>query len=215
MLSMDSQEVTSGDVEMAEGNPPEVFVSALLQNPIRAQILELLDETPGMNKHQLATALDAHMTVVDFHVQRLVESRLLETRSGHNGRETLCFTTHNAGLWENPSTRVLFGRGAVRQVAMFVTDHPGADAQSTAEALSLSIYTVRRHLRTLEEFALVQRIRVERQVIYHAAPQLVSWVEGVGRKGRWGPDPSGWPTDQPSAPRDGAAVRPSPDRCAP
>lgn len=163
--------------------PPEAFVEALLRNPLRAEIMRLLDKTPGMNKHQLAMALDVHVNAVEFHVQRLSEAQLVETRPGWKGRETLCFTAENVALWENPATRVLFGRGPPREVARFLAEHPGADVQETAEALGISIHTVRRHLRTLESCDLVQRMRVDQQVIYHAEPELVSWLADVEKDG--------------------------------
>ncbi len=160
----------------------DAFVSALLRNPTRSKIMELLTKKPGMNKHQLAKALGMNLTGVKFHVQRLAEIGQVETRTGM-GRETLCFTADNIHLWDDRSTRILFGRGPPRDVAMYLAEHPGAGADQISDALDLSLHTVRRHIRALEECELVQRTRVDRKVIYQAEPSLMEWIEKVGRDG--------------------------------
>lgn len=162
--------------ESEHDHPRDAFASALLRNPTRRRIMRLLTEKPGMNKHQLAQALGINANTVKFHIERLEQIDQVETRAG-TGRETLCFTTHNIKLWDDRSTRVLFGRGPPRDVAMYLADHPGAGADEVSKALDLSLHTVRRHIRTLEEGELVQRIRVDRKVIYQAGPNLRKWIE--------------------------------------
>lgn len=159
---------------------PEGFVTLLLRNPARAAIIRLLRRRPGMNKHQLAKETGIHVNAVGFHVDRLVKAGLLEVRPGAKGREKLCFTPENVHLWENPATRALYGRGPARQVALYVAQNPGAGVKDACKMLEMSVHTVRRHIRELEEAELIQRMRIERQVVYHAEPQLISWAESVG-----------------------------------
>lgn len=158
-----------------------VFGDHLRRNGLRGRILEQLDRQPGMNRHQLAVALDAHVNSIIFHVGRLLDQKVLESRPGSKGRETLLFPAHLAHLWDNPSTRVLFGRGPPRELAEYIAKNPGSDSKQAAEALDLSIFSVRRHIRLLEENNLVERFRIEREVIYRAAPELTDWLRETAR----------------------------------
>lgn len=161
------------------GETPQPFRAALLRNPARREIRQLLEQTPGLNPHQIADALDMHQNAVDFHVGRLADANLLALRPGCDERERLCFTPDNVNLWDDPATRMLFGRGPPRRVALYLAEHPGTNARELADALGLSVPTVRRHIRTLESCDLVQRLHVDRRVIYHAEPRLTTWVETV------------------------------------
>lgn len=165
----------------AQKVPPPTFVEMLLKNPFRMKILRLLEQDPGMNKHQLAVVLGLRVGAIEFHVDRLVAAGLIETRPGP-GRETLCFRTQDATLWDDPATRMLYGRGPAKQVALFLAGHPGVGSQEVAETLDLSIHTVRRHLQLLQENELIQKMRVERQVVYHAEPTLLEWIEAAQKE---------------------------------
>ena len=167
---------------MAARRPvPDHFQEVLLRNATRQRIMDLLARSPGMNKHQLAQVLGINPHAVDFHVRRLVEYGLAETRPGPtNDREALCFTKDNVNLWDDESTRILFGRGVPRRVAAHLSKNPGANVVELSQALSLSVTTVRRHLRILQQAELVQQMRIHRDVIYHAEPELAAWIRMTG-----------------------------------
>jgi predicted transcriptional regulator len=156
---------------------PDHFRKALLRNPHRARIVALVTEHPGLNKHQISKRIGLHVNAIEFHMERLIQVGLIETRPAMIGRETLCFTPENIHVWEDPATRILFGRGPPRDVARYITENPGASVQEAADALGVSVHTVRRNLKTLQEVGLVQSLRVERQVLYHAEPALVAWLD--------------------------------------
>lgn len=160
----------------------ERFRSAILRNPHRRRILELLACRPGMNLRQLGRALGLSVTAVQFHIGRLERHGLVATRTGERRRETLCFKTEDVGLWENPETRPLFGQGTTRELAVYLASNPMASAAEVSEALDVSVYTVRRQIRTLEEHDLVHRLRVDREVLYHAASELEEWVDEIRRR---------------------------------
>ena len=160
--------------------PSKGYKKILLRNPLRNRILGLLESKPGMNIRQLAEALDVNVTAVRFHLQRLERAALVETRSNPQGRETLCFTSDNVSLWDNRCTRVLFGRSSPRQVALYLAQNPHARTREVADDLGVSVHTVRRHLRTLEDQELIQRLRVDRQVTFHAEPVLLDWAQTYG-----------------------------------
>lgn len=162
---------------------PKPLLDMLLRNPIRKQALEQLEENPGMNKRRLAQALGVSVSGLDFHLDRLEQAGLVITRASQSGRETLCFTPENVRLWDDPSTRMLFGTNAPIDVALYLTQRPCASAAEIAKELDVSVHTARRHLRNLEDQELVQRMRVDRQVYFHAEPRLKDWVENHGPAG--------------------------------
>jgi predicted transcriptional regulator len=159
---------------------PEEVLEALLRNPMRQQILELLENRPGMNKHQLALALGVRPNAVEFQLDRLTRAGLVARRPSENPQETLCFTRENVNLWDDESTRMLFGRSGPRDIAVYLAQHPRATVSDVSEALGVSVHTVRKHLRTLEDAELVQRLRVERQTWFHAEPTLRDWAKKAG-----------------------------------
>lgn len=154
-------------------------VGLLLENEARSEIIELLRQRPGMNRNQLAKKLGIHASAVGYHIRRLAAIDLVETRPATQGREQLCFATGDAHLWDDEGTRVLYGRGLPRKVAIYLVEHPGADVHEIARGLCESEHTVRRHLRTLQECELVARTQVRKRVHYHPESRLEQWVELV------------------------------------
>lgn len=167
-----------GDLEPSIGRR-ERFRSAILRNNHRVQILECLRCRPGMNLRQLGRALGLGVTSVQFHIGRLENHGLVATRTSEKGRETLCFRPDDVSLWDRPETRILFGRGPARDLAVHLAENPMTNVAAAAEAIGVSVYTVRRHIRVLEEHDLVERLRVNRDVLYHAEPELEEWVEEI------------------------------------
>lgn len=129
-----------------------------------------------MNNNQIAKALGLRPTLVIFHADRLEEVGLLERRAGWSGRETYLFTPENAHLWEEESTRLLYGRAPVRPVALYLADNPGAQTHEIAEVLGMSVRTAREHVRILHERGLVDRVQVEQWFEYYADESLVTWA---------------------------------------
>lgn len=160
---------------------PTSQVGMLLQNHTRSSIIKLLRERPGMNRNQLAKELGITPSAVGFHVERLVEAHIVETKPAPKGREMVCFTNENVHLWNDKATRVLYGRGLPRRVACYLVKHPGADVHQIAWALDEPEYTVRRHLMTLRGSELIARTQIKKNVYYHPQPRLEDWVESVGR----------------------------------
>lgn len=159
--------------------PPTRLVGLLLENEARSEIIEHLRERPGMNRNQLAKKFGIHASVVGYHIRRLATIGLVETRPATKGREQLCFATEDAHLWDDEPTRVLYGRGLPRRVAIYLVEHPGADVHEIARELCESEHTVRRHLRTLQECELVARAQVKKRVHYLPESRLEQWVELV------------------------------------
>lgn len=176
--------------ESATGVHPTTNESAhfLLGNPVRAKILAVLDAQPGLNKKQIARRLDLKVGDVEFHLHQLRRAGRLLLRRGR-GHETLCFTPDNVHLWDQGTTRVFFGRGSSRPVADYLAHNAGASVPQVAEALDISVHSVRRHIRILEDCKLVQRTRTSLEFHYHPEPKLMACIEQLGD--RWSPDGEG------------------------
>ena len=165
-----------------EDRLPEALRATLLLNKTRARIMGLLEANTGLNQHQLSRIMGVNVNTVRFHIRRLERQGFVETRGLPEVRERFCFTSENVRLWDNPSTRLLLGRGTTREVALYLVDNPAVSAEEIADALGISVYSVRRHIRALDENELVSRLRVERQVLYHAEAELLDWVEETRRR---------------------------------
>lgn len=155
---------------------PGFVQDELLEHPLRKGIIDALEKTPGMNKLQLCRELDTYPNLLNFHLNQLEEARLVVTRPGAQGNEVLCFLWEDAALWENPRTRVLFGRQPIRKVGLYLADNPGSKTRQIAKALEVSPVTVRHHLRTLRDHDLVDRYRAGRRFLYAASEDLTSWA---------------------------------------
>lgn len=178
---MGTSEATNlGNGEGSSGKVREAFQVSLLRHPLRRQILKILRERPGLNKNQLAKRLDIYPNQVDFHLRRMEKGDLVEMRPSARDSEILCFRVGDAGLWEDERTRILFGRRPLRQVGLYLADHPGTSSQKIAGALDVSTVTVRHHIRTLLDHDLATRWRIGRRFEYHPTEPLEAWVDEVG-----------------------------------
>lgn len=159
---------------------PDFVVEELLDHPYRRAIVEMVRERPGVNKHQIAQAVEVDPKVVDHHLAKLEDMGLVTTRSREEGKQVHCFAKGDEQVWEEASTRGLFGRSGAREVALFLADHPGAKTSEIAKALELSTTTVRHHLLGLREAGLVRQHQAGRAYLYDATGVLDDWVETVG-----------------------------------
>lgn len=177
--------------ELTEGQ------EALLDLPSRHELYEQITRTPGLNKNQLGGKLGMHATHLDFHLERLEEAGLIVTKPSAQEREILCFLTEDEGLWEDPDTRILFGRSSIREIGVYLGENPGAATTDAAEAVGLAAMTVRHHVRTLMDHDLVRRVRHGRQVEYYPTPELSRWTNELGDLYNlpWQPDEDRGPSD--------------------
>lgn len=158
----------------------QTFRDALLRHEVRGAIVDLLQNRPGMNKNQLSRELDIYVNLLDFHLNRLIKAGIVTTRPAAQGKEVLCFLPRDVHLWEDPDTRILFGRKPTRDVGLFLAENPGCTTKAVADALDCSPVTVRHHLRTLGDHGLVDKLRLSRRVIYQPEEKLRQWVQEIG-----------------------------------
>lgn len=135
-----------------------------------------------MNVSRLADAVDVVRDTAHFHVRRLEQAGIVVCKDGEKGNQRLCFLSWDEDLWRDPRTRILFGGKAPRNVAIAVLEEPGLSTTEVAEELGFSPRSARRHLKTLEEYGLVDRTRVGRAKEAHPRPPLERWREEVGER---------------------------------
>lgn len=154
-------------------------MDTLLENENRADLVEQLGRTPGLNMSVTARQMGVPHSTVRFHVQRLERGGILVTKDGQ-GNERLCFLKRHEHLWKNPKTRVLFGGDATRNVALYIAENPGATLEEIADAMGRAPQTIRHHLDVLEDHGLVDALRIESADRFHPEPALVEWYREVG-----------------------------------
>lgn len=146
----------------------------------RCKIVEAIKETPGMNKNQLRKELGIGMKILDHHLRELTHAELVLRRASAQGKEHLYFHPDDEELWENPRTRIMFGRCATRNVGLYISENPGATTKEIAEALGIAPVTVRHHLRTLRDHQIITSAKVGRSYEYHPLRELREWVDEHG-----------------------------------
>lgn len=169
----DTRDVEPLDVDLSR------VQARLLEDPTRQAIVAHLEQAPGLNVSQLRRRVGAARNTVEFHLRRLARADLVVTKRRDEGHEVLCFLATDASLWEREATRVLYGRRANRQVALFVAEHPGSSTRGIAEAVDREPVTVLHHLKTLREHGLVERLREGNEVTYFPSPTLARWIQDV------------------------------------
>lgn len=170
------------DQEDEDARLPEALRATLLLNETRSSILALLKAKPGLNRHQISKMLGVNANTVRFHVRRLERQDFVVTRKLPKVRETFCFLAEDAELWDDSVTRSLLGRETTRDIALFLVENLAVSAREIADALDISVFSVRRHIRALDDQDLVTRLRIDRQVLYHAEPDLVDWAEEAKKR---------------------------------
>lgn len=179
---------------MGPGDPPsdengpsddqelDAIQRALLRDETRRAIFELVARTPGLNKHQIATRAGIGHKLANHHLERLQAYDLIELVDGPREDEVVCFHAQDATLWEDESTRILYGRAPCRRVAMYVQANPGCTTDDLCQALDKRPRTVQEHLATLREWRLVQRVWLDRRAEYHPTDSLEAWAHAVGHR---------------------------------
>lgn len=162
-----------------EGRQLSSIQTSLLDDDVRSSIYTMVGERPGSNKNQLAKGLNIYHNHLDYHVSRLETHDLVVERPGGKG-DVIVFRTEDAHLWEDPKTRILYGRSPTRDVALYISQNPGTSSQEIADAHDASVNMARYHLRRLKDHDLLEMLNVGRRSEYHPAPALDEWVEGPG-----------------------------------
>lgn len=153
-----------------------------LEDERRRAIVDLLAQDPGPNKSQIARELEIPLSSVRHHLERLETVDLVVMRKSPRGREVICLLPYQLDLWEHPRTRILFGNSPVREVARAVVDAPGSTASTIGDAVGLSRSGAHRHLNTLRDHDLVDRVRLGPAYHHYPTAILERWAEEMDRR---------------------------------
>lgn len=156
------------------------FQRVLLEQPTRREIVDVLARLPGLNKNQLAQRLPVVRRTAVHHVDVLASADLLVVRPSERGREKLCFLHKHAHLWEDRSTRILYGQAPTRIVALYLVDTEPVTTDEIVQALEKTPAAVRTHLARLRERGLATKLRGARRSTHFATDQLRDWVKEWG-----------------------------------
>ncbi len=151
-----------------------------LEQPIRRQIYQKIGKEPGINWNQLQRALGISTGVLMHHISRLEEEELIVRLGGDDEREILHFHADDASLAADESTRMLFGSGATRRVALLILETPGITPEALSDAIGIGVPGVQYHLRKLEGRGLVHERSNEGKEVYEPTRSLEAWAEDVG-----------------------------------
>lgn len=175
-LPADGQQDAPGDEE----TPPDYVLDEWTELSNRAKMVEWVGRIPGINKNRLATVLGVDHGVITHHLCYLEPIGTIVTRTRKDGNEIHCFLPEDADLWENEHGRFLFGRSGPRALVLYLAENPGAKSQEIADALDLTVSTIRQHLRTLQDHGALERYSIGRTNLYDITEPLQDWVEAVG-----------------------------------
>lgn len=159
---------------------PLLFRLEALAHELRQELYDRVRKRPGLNKNLYACEMGIDRDLVDFHMRRLEELGLVVVKRSVRDSEGLCFAAEDRCLYENPDTRVLFGREGTREVAIYLAENPGTTTKEIADALHKAPTTIHHHLRALKGFELIDSLRLDRRVIYHPEETLADWVDAIG-----------------------------------
>lgn len=172
------------DDRSGPGKQARARAEPLLSQPTRGAIHELLSDTPGLNKSQVGRRVDEDPSLVDFHLDRLIEGEIVVTRPSEKGHAVLCFPRKLIGLWTPENTRILFGRTATRQVGLYIADQPGTTTSVVSDGVDLTPGTVRHHTDLLESYDLLRREVPGRRCLWYPTDELERWALDPGRRYR-------------------------------
>lgn len=173
---MSAQQAT----EAPPGHVQEEIRQSLLLHPTRTDILDTIQAKPGINKNQIRLELGIGLKVLDYHLSKMEDAELVVRMPSAQGKEVLYFAPEDVDRWENPRTRIMFGRKPTRHVGTYIAENPGTSSEAIAEALDLSVVTIRHHIRTLKDHNLIVSAKIGRNVEYHPLSELKEWVEDLG-----------------------------------
>lgn len=166
--------------EADEDPPPDYVLDEWTELSNRAKMVEWVGRIPGINKNRLAKAVGVDHGVITHHLRFLEPLGTIVTRTREDGNEIHCFLPEDVDLWENEHGRFLFGRSGPRAVVLYLAENPGAKSQEIADALGLTVNTIRHHLRTLRDHGAIKEYSVGRTNLYDITEPVREWVEAVG-----------------------------------
>lgn len=123
----------------------------LLDNDLRAAIVEIVEDEPGIHVSALADRLDVAPATIMYHARMLDEFDLLSLDEA--GRETRCYSPRHGR--EVREVQRLLRSEAKRDLVDLVLESPGINMSQAARRLDRDRSTIKYHADRLEEAGLL------------------------------------------------------------
>lgn len=140
----------------------------VLEHPLRARLLALVQQRPGLGLSELATQAGVGWGTIVHHMNRLEDEGLVSSEQA--GRRRAFFAAH-----ADSATRglaALAQRPAAKRLAAAVLARPGVSQRDAASAAGVSPPLAHRLLLELETRGLVRSEKTWRTRAYYATPRL-------------------------------------------
>lgn len=137
----------------------------LLDHEVRAAVHDAICASPGTCLPEIAEGVDRHRSTVAYHLDRLEEGRLIETRVTSSGR--IAFPVDHP-LVDAAET---LARARARELVSLVRNEPGRALSRYAETLDVSKSYVSRLARDLASEGLLERRREGRCLLLAPGPR--------------------------------------------
>ncbi len=148
----------------------------LLENKTRKQLVDIIEEEPGLSQQELCNAVDAGWGNTTYHLQRLEQAGFIRSKKqGHHRR------FYRTGTVENQDIEALgvLKNDNANKIARYLINDPGANQKDVCEALDISPSLAHKWIKRLEENELVESEREWRSKHYTPHERLQHLVEAV------------------------------------
>lgn len=141
--------------------------SQVLKHPLRARLLELVQEEPGVHLTELTRRLETNKTTALHHVRKLLHAGLLWENRDHG---YTCYYAARSMDYNVMAAVPLLKSEAARRIVEHIMAHPGANLSQVAEHAGIKVSTANYHLERLKTCGIVEAQRKGRAVSLRASP---------------------------------------------
>ncbi len=144
----------------------------LLEHPVRGQIFQTIQATPGIHASQIARDMGVGWGTVTHHLTKLEKARLVAARTVNNHK---CYF-ENGGTVSRADMEVASAlkNDTASGIAAFVVHHPMASQKQVAEALGISAALTSFHVKKLVSYGVLEKMR-------HGKETLLTTSEAMRR----------------------------------
>ncbi len=144
----------------------------LLEHPVRGQIFQAIQTTPGIHASQIARDMGVGWGTVTHHLSKLEKARLVAARNVNNHK---CYF-ENGGTVSRADMEVASAlkSDTASSIAAFVVHHPMASQKQVAEALGISAALTSFHVKKLVTYGVLEKLR-------HGKETLLTTSEAMRR----------------------------------
>lgn len=149
----------------------------ILENPLRDDILDVVDREPGISASELGRRLSCGWGTLVYHLTVLERMQLLS--SAREGRHKRFFVQGRINYSDKGAVGLL-ANPAARTLLLAIQEHPGVIQKELARMLGLTSGTISWHVERLSSAGLVVKEEDGRAVRYYPAQKLAELTRQLG-----------------------------------